>query len=140
MALFTFGKKDANEKNASMHDAVTTATAKKSAPKQKKVAKAAATSTHISAIAQVLRNPRITEKATMQGEVSAYLFDVARNATKREIAQAVSTIYKVTPRMVRVVTVPAKKKRNARTGKTGIKPGGKKAYVYLMKGETITLA
>ena len=86
----------------------------------------------------VLRNPRVTEKGTMHAEQSVYLFDVAPNATKHAIAQAVFALYKVKPRMVHVVTVPSKRKRNSRTGRSGVKQGGKKAYVYLKKGETIT--
>jgi len=41
--------------------------------------------------------------------------------------------------MVRVATIPSKTKRSARTGKTGTKKGGKKAYIYLKKGETINI-
>jgi len=57
----------------------------------------------------------------------------------RQIIEAVRELYKVTPRMVRVVTIPAKLKRNARTGKPGVKHGGKKAYVFLKKGDTIAI-
>lgn len=89
--------------------------------------------------AHVLLNPRITEKATMHSAESVYTFHVAESANKYQIAQAVRELYKVTPRMVRVVRIPSKIKRNMRTGKEGVKKGGKKAYVYLKKGETITL-
>ncbi|MDO8561894.1 MAG: 50S ribosomal protein L23 [bacterium] len=87
----------------------------------------------------VLLHPRITEKATMHGAMGVYTFDVAGTANKNQIAQAVSALYKVTPRMVRVVRVPEKRKRNSRTGKMGVKQGGKKAYVYLNKGDSITM-
>lgn len=89
--------------------------------------------------AHVLLNPRITEKATMHSADSVYTFHVAESANKHQIAQAVRELYKVTPRMVRVVRIPSKIKRNMRTGKEGIKKGGKKAYVYLKRGETITM-
>lgn len=89
---------------------------------------------------RVLLNPRITEKATMHGAMGVYTFDVAGAANKNEIAQAVRALYKVSPRMVRVVRVPEKRKRNSRTGKMGVKQGGKKAYVYLKKGETLNLS
>ena len=91
-------------------------------------------------LAHVLRNPRITEKATMHAEAGVYLFDVSERATKRDILKAVLALYKVLPRKIRIAYVPSKVKRNMRTGKSGIKKGGKKAYVYLKKGETITLA
>lgn len=89
--------------------------------------------------AGVLRNPRITEKATDVQQGSVYTFDVAEGATKNEIAEAVRAVYSVTPRKVAVVRIPAKLRRNMRTGKSGVKRGGKKAYVYLKKGETITI-
>lgn len=91
-------------------------------------------------LAHVLRHPRITEKASLYAGNNAYLFDVAPRATKHDIEKAVFSIYKVKPRMIRIVSVPSKRKRSSRTGRIGIKSGGKKAYVYLKKGETITLS
>ncbi len=91
-------------------------------------------------VSHVLKRPRITEKATINQMTSVYVFDVAVRATKRQIMQAVEQYYKVRPRKVTVVTIPQKKTRNMRTGTKGITAGGKKAYVYLKKGETITLA
>ena len=85
-------------------------------------------------------NPRITEKATFAGGMSAYVFDVATSANKKQIASAVHAVYNVKPRKVRIVNVRSKIVRNMRTGKRGVKQGGKKAYVYLAKGETITIS
>ena len=90
-------------------------------------------------LSTVLKHARITEKASMHQGLGVYTFDVASTATKRDILQAVRAIYKVTPRSVRVVTVPTKSRRNARTGKLGMTGGGKKAYVYLKKGESIVI-
>ncbi|MDO8552372.1 MAG: 50S ribosomal protein L23 [bacterium] len=90
-------------------------------------------------LSHVIINPRITEKSTWHSAQGVYVFDVDLSANKQQIAQAVRAIYKVNPRKVHVVTVQSKSKRNARTGKLGMKGGGKKAYVYLKKGETITL-
>ncbi len=87
----------------------------------------------------VLKNARITEKATMHSADGVYTFDIAGVSTKRDVKQAIRALYKVEPRMVRIVSVPTKMKRNARTGKLGQTRGGKKAYVYLKKGETITI-
>lgn len=130
MALFGFKKKDE----------VVTPKAEAKAPRAEstKTAKVkTATGSVPQSLAHVLRNPRVTEKGTMHAEAGTYLFDVAPSATKFEIARAVSAAYNVTPRMVRIVTIPSKRKRNMRTGQTGVKRGGKKAYVYLKKGETI---
>lgn len=87
----------------------------------------------------VLVSPRITEKATGTALSSVYVFDVATTATKREIIASVAELYKVVPRKVAIVTVPTKKVRSARTGVQGKKGGGKKAYVYLKQGETISI-
>jgi len=91
-------------------------------------------------LGSILRNPRITEKATTVQGMGVYTFDVATNATKREIIAAVRSLYRVTPRKVAVVPVPKKMRRNARTGKLGASAAGRKAYVYLKAGETITIS
>lgn len=102
--------------------------------------KAVALSGGSARVAGMLKNPRITEKATMHQEASVYTFDVDARATKRDIIAAVRSIYKVTPRKVAVVTVPSKMRRSMKTGMRGVSKGGRKAYVYLAKGETITIA
>lgn len=91
-------------------------------------------------VAHVLKNPRITEKASMHQGVGVYTFDVATSATKTQIAAAIRSTYKVSPAKIRIVQVPSKTTRNVRTGRAGIKTGGKKAYVYLKEGETITIS
>ena len=90
-------------------------------------------------LSHVLKHARITEKATMHSADGVYTFDIAKNATKRDVIQAVQALHKVLPRKVRIVKVPTKMRRNPRTGKVGVTRGGKKAYVYLKKGETITI-
>lgn len=85
----------------------------------------------------ILREPRVTEKATDAAERNVYTFNVDPRATKNEIAKAVETIFKVKPVNVRTVTIPRKKTRYR--GRPGMKSGGKKAYVELKKGETIDL-
>ena len=121
-------------------------TRKPKAPKTKETAVVAVAETtpKVSGVAQslahVLRSPRITEKASMHMERSAYVFDVASDANKKQIRDAVFAIYKVKPRKVAIVNFKPKETRNMRTGKSGMKGGGKKAYVYLNIGETITIA
>ncbi|MBI5456767.1 50S ribosomal protein L23 [Candidatus Kaiserbacteria bacterium] len=96
--------------------------------------------TTVADLSHVLMNPRITEKATMASAEGVYVFDVAERANKKDIARAVAQYYKVIPRKISVVTIPAKSTRSTRTGVRGVKQGGKKAYVYLKRGETITIA
>lgn len=91
-------------------------------------------------LSHILMQARITEKATMHSGESVFTFNVARSASKRDIMQAVKALYGVVPRAVRVVSIPTKATRNSRTGRTGTSGGGKKAYVYLKKGESINIA
>lgn len=83
----------------------------------------------------VILNPRITEKSTEKSEKGVYTFDVARKATKSSVKSAIKAIFKVTPRKVTVV--PTRSKVILSRGKRGKTASGKKAYVYLKKGDTI---
>jgi large subunit ribosomal protein L23 len=83
----------------------------------------------------VIRRPRITEKASFKAEQGVYAFDVDVNANKRTIAAAVKEQYNVTPIKIAVITIP--QKQVVIRNRKGVKGGGKKAYVYLKKGETI---
>lgn len=91
-------------------------------------------------LSHILSHARITEKASVHQEDKVYTFDVSPKATKRDVKRAVYQIYKVMPREVRTVTIPHKTVRHARTGKTGVKGGGKKAYVYLKSGDSIIIS
>lgn len=71
--------------------------------------------------------------------MGAYVFNVHKDANKNEIAYAIREIFKVTPRRVTVVSIPRKKRLTRGTNRMGKSVGGKKAYVYLKKGETIEL-
>lgn len=86
----------------------------------------------------VLLRPRITEKAALSADrAGVYVFEVMDKATKKSIAASVKATYKVTPVKVRVAKI-APKAVFVR-GKRGVKKGGKKAYVYLKKGDKIEL-
>lgn len=89
----------------------------------------------------ILKNPRVTEKAALQAEGGVYVFEVNQDATKADVAQAVSEVYKVNPVAVNIAKTPAKKvvRRKANGIKSGFKSGIKKAYVFLKKGDTIEL-
>lgn len=88
---------------------------------------------------QILLSPRITEKGAYLSEMNAYVFNVAADANKKEIAYAVKEIFKVTPRRVTIARIPRKQVQTRGTNRWGTSGGGKKAYVYLKKGETIEL-
>ncbi|MEK7635264.1 MAG: 50S ribosomal protein L23 [Patescibacteria group bacterium] len=82
-----------------------------------------------------LLRPRITEKASFVAEKGVYTFEVAVDATKKQVAEAVKVFYKVTPVKVNMVKNPAK--QVFVRGKKGTKAGVKKAYVYLKEGDKI---
>lgn len=88
----------------------------------------------------ILRNPRITEKGAYLAEAGVYVFDVAKDANKREIADAIQTVFKVTPRKVRVAAVKGKRRLTRGTNRMGESATGKKAYVYLKQGDKIEIA
>lgn len=86
----------------------------------------------------VLKNARITEKATdLSQDHNVYVFEVDKNTNKREISKAVKTFYNVTPEKIRTVKIPLK--NVVSRGKRGVKSGGKKAYIYLKKGDKLEL-
>ena len=86
----------------------------------------------------LIKGVRVTEKAALAAEKGAYTFNVEDNANKNEIKKAIKLIYGVTPERVTITQITAKKV--VRRGKIGYKKGGKKAVVYLKKGDKITIA
>ena len=87
---------------------------------------------------KIILGPRITEKAVIGADKSGvYAFNVTKSANKHTIAIAIKEAYKVTPEKVRVLNIPYVKV--FRRGAKGVKGGGKKAYVYLKKGDKIEI-
>lgn len=86
-------------------------------------------------MAYIIKNPRITEKASFAQEQNIYTFDVERGANKTEIKKAILSLYKIKPLKVNILPVP--KKKTMSRGKLGSKGGGRKALVYLKKGDKI---
>jgi large subunit ribosomal protein L23 len=87
----------------------------------------------------ILLEPRITEKGAYLSAIGAYVFNVATTATKPDIKAAIKRIYNVTPRKVTTVSVPSKVVATRGTNRKGATAHGKKAYIYLKKGETIDI-
>ncbi len=88
-------------------------------------------------VASVIVRPRITEKATKVAEANVYTFDITPNASKTQVKEAIVKLYKVTPLKVNVMKIRARKVFVR--GKRGVTAGGRKAYVYLKKGDKIEL-
>ncbi|MBP6888475.1 MAG: 50S ribosomal protein L23 [Candidatus Pacebacteria bacterium] len=86
----------------------------------------------------VLIAPRMTEKASLQSNANAYTFIVTKDATKLSVRDAIKKEYKVTPKAINIVNLPA---RNVFTrGRFGVQSGMKKAVVFLKKGDTIAIS
>jgi ribosomal protein L23 len=87
----------------------------------------------------VLLKLRQTEKTALSAESrGVYAFNVGIEATKQQILAALKDEHKVVPEKIRLLAVPSK--RVFRRGKWGVKSGGKKAYVYLKKGDKLNVA
>lgn len=93
-----------------------------------------------SRLENVLRAPWLSEKALIGTEKGVYVFAIPAEATKTDVSNAIERIYKVAPRAVRVVNLPAKRKNLRHKRGMGSRSVRRKAYVYLKKGETITFA
>lgn len=86
---------------------------------------------------EVLRRPLITEKNTMLGEQNKFTFEVAKDANKIQIRQAVEAMFNVEVNDVNVSRVHGKMRRVGRShGKTR---DWKKAVVTLKPGQRIDL-
>jgi large subunit ribosomal protein L23 len=83
---------------------------------------------------QILRRPVITEKGlAIKEKENTLVFQVAKEATKTEIKEAVQSIFKVKVDSVRTANYPGKERRRGRFA--GYRPDWKKAYVRLKSGE-----
>ena len=85
----------------------------------------------------VLRRPLITEKNTMLQAQGKYAFEVAGDANKPQVKQAVEKAFKVKVLAVNVMTVPAKTRRVGR--RQVLTQSWKKAIVTLKPGDKIEL-
>lgn len=86
---------------------------------------------------RILKEPHVSEKATLLTDNNKYIFKVYPNANKSETKKAVEDLYGVKVKNVNVINVHRKKKilRNIE----GYKSGYKKAIVTLEKGEKIEI-
>ena len=82
----------------------------------------------------VIRRPLITEKGLGVKETeSTLVFEVAPDASKTEVKQAVEALFKVKVAAVRTSNVLGKERRRGKFA--GFRPDWKKAYVRLKAGE-----
>jgi len=90
---------------------------------------------------KIIKEPRITEKASFLAEQGKYVFEVYINANKIQIKKAIESIYNTKVDKVHIVRLAPKKRRLGRSQgwRHGLKYGSKKAIVTLKKGEKIEL-
>lgn len=90
-------------------------------------------------IYDVILRPVITEKSNAQaGDLNQYVFEVAPNANKLQIKEAVEVIFDVEVEKVNTMIMPAKRGRRGRKWYLRSKQW-KKAIVTLKPGDTIEL-
>ena len=87
----------------------------------------------------VLRRPIISEKSNiMADELNQYVFEVAPEANKLQIKEAIEVIFDKKVKKVNTIVMPAK--RGQRGRRTYVRSSQfKKAIVTLQPGETIEL-
>ena len=95
----------------------------------------------MSTIYDVLRRPLVTEKTNYQHKtLHQYTFEVAGDATRTLVKDAVETLFKVTVLRVNVMTTPAKRTRRAKSRRLMVRDAGfKKAIVTLAEGNSLEI-
>jgi large subunit ribosomal protein L23 len=83
----------------------------------------------------IIKSPAITEKGTMISAHNAIVFNVARDATKPQIKEAIEGLFGVKVKSVN--TLVRKGKLRTFKGRTALLSDAKKAYVTLVEGERL---
>lgn len=92
-------------------------------------------------IYDVLRRPLVTEKSNYQSsKLRQYTFEVAGDATRTLVKDAVETLFDVSVVRVNIMRTAAKRSRRARSRRLLVRePGFKKAIVTLAEGDTLEI-
>jgi len=93
----------------------------------------------MSTIYDVLRRPLVTEKSNYQlTDLHKYVFEVAGDANRTLVKDAVETLFKVTVLNVNIINSPAKRTRRARSRRLLVRRSGyKKAIITLAPNDRI---
>ncbi len=89
----------------------------------------------------ILRRPIVTEKSNFQKiKLNQVVFEVAGNATKASVKEAIERVFEVVVEKVNIINVPAKQSRRGTSRRLLVrKKGYKKAIVTLAPGETLDI-
>ncbi len=90
---------------------------------------------HQERLMTVIRGPHLSEKAHFAAEKNQVVLKVRTDASKKEIAQAVTLLFEVEVESVKTVNVKGKNKRFQQT--KGRRVNWKKAYVRLAEGSSL---
>jgi large subunit ribosomal protein L23 len=93
--------------------------------------------TDIRTLADLVRRPIVTEKATLLLEDNKYVFEIAPQATKTQVKAAIEELFDVKVVKVNTHQPPRKKRRLGRF--IGHRAQYKRAVVTLAEGDSITL-
>ena len=95
----------------------------------------------MSTIYDVLRRPMVTEKSNYQvGKLHQYVFEVAPDANRILVKDAVEKIFKVKVLRVNVMNLPAKRARKTKNRRLVIgRPVLKKAIITLSPEDTLPM-
>ncbi len=92
-------------------------------------------------IYDVLRRPMVTEKTNYQSaKLRQYTFEVAEDATKSLVKDAVESLFDVTVESVNIMNAPAKRSRRAKSRRLMVRSHAfKKAIVTLAEGNALEI-
>lgn len=88
-------------------------------------------------VSRLLKEPHISEKATLLAESGKYIFKIYKKANKSEIKKAITSLYGVAVKEVNIINI--KSKQRILKGKKGERRGYKKAIVTLERGHKIEI-
>lgn len=87
----------------------------------------------------IILDPVVSEKSYAAFDRDVYTFNVAPDANKVEIAQAIEAIFGVRVTKVNTLNRQGKKVRDRRTGTFGQRKAQKRAIVSLAEGDSIEI-
>jgi large subunit ribosomal protein L23 len=89
----------------------------------------------VAGVSRILKSPQVTEKATDLTKKNQYVFKIWPEANKVEVKKAIENLYGVDVLAVKIINVPAKRRRLGRI--RGWRKGYKKAIVKIKEGQKI---
>ena len=87
----------------------------------------------MSTIYDILRRPLVTEKSNyLNSKLHQFVFEVANDANRTQVKDAVETLFDVTVLRVNMVKCPGKRSRRAKSRRIEIRNSGYKKAIVLL--------